>query len=256
MTSQEQAMLVYEDRKGLFGGAVLKGGALSPDSEANLAYYGEAVTVRDIVFDQMVKATESATALARKIVEAESSVAAANTPPTPREVRPMSSLVEGRETKVESQIGPRPSTLDPRPLATIAPQSAAQGAAATEQLRLLLLDLDANHQTNAVKHLYGYLSAMITSQQTADLSSTILILDRLRAGRVPEAIELLESRMDGALINLGATVGATPREERGSNSLATLQRAKEYRAKFPRKTGDRTIDERAERAWSLPDEQK
>ena len=168
----------------------------------------------------------------------------------------MSSLVEGRETKVESQIGPRPSALDPRPLATIAPQGAAQGDAASEQLRLLLLDLDANHQTNAVKHLYGYLSAMITSQQTADLSSTILILDRLRAGRVPEAIELLESRMDGAVINLGATVGATPREERGSNSLAILQRAKEYRAKFPRKTGDRTIDERVARAWSLPDEQK
>ena len=245
ITSQEQAMLVYEVRKGLFGGAVLKGGALSPDSEANLAYYGEAVTTRDIVFDQKVKSTESGTELARKIAEAESSVAAANTPPTPREVRP----VKLESPKMMAEAKPERGAI-------IAAQGAAQGDAASEQLRLLLLDLDANHQTNAVKHLYGYLSTMITSQQTADLNSTILVLDRLRAGRVPEAIELLESRMDGALINLGATVGATPREERGSNSLATLQRAKEYRAKFPRKTGDRTIDQRVERAWSLPDEQK
>ena len=243
ITSQEQAMLVYEDRKGLFGGAVLKGGALSPDPEANLAYYGEAVTARDIVFDQKVKSTESATGLAKKITEAESSVAAANTLPTARKARP---------TKLESPK--MMAEARPERGAAIAPQVAARGDTSSEQLRLLLLDLDANHQTNAVKHLYGYLSAMITSQQTADLNSTVLVLDRLRAGRVPEAIELLESRMDGALINLGTTVGATPREERESNSLVTLQRAKDYRAKFPRKTGDSMIDDRVARAWSLQNE--
>ena len=43
MTSHEQVMLVYDDRKGLYGGAVIKGGAVSPESGANRAYYGEAL---------------------------------------------------------------------------------------------------------------------------------------------------------------------------------------------------------------------
>ncbi len=67
--SQEPSVLVYDDRAGLFGGVALKGGALSPDPEANLAYYDQAVTMQDILFDGKVKPTEAASELAKKIAE-------------------------------------------------------------------------------------------------------------------------------------------------------------------------------------------
>jgi lipid-binding SYLF domain-containing protein len=70
VASKEIPVLIYDDRAGLFGGAALKGGALSPDSDANLAYYGEAVTVKEILFEKKVKPSASAEKLAQKINEA------------------------------------------------------------------------------------------------------------------------------------------------------------------------------------------
>ena len=61
------SVLVYTDREGLYGGAAIKGGAISPDEEANLHYYGRFVTMDDILFDRKVEATESAVELAAKI---------------------------------------------------------------------------------------------------------------------------------------------------------------------------------------------
>jgi SH3 domain-containing YSC84-like protein 1 len=68
--TKERSILVYDDREGLFGGAALKGGALSPDTDANLAYYGEAVTVKEILFEKKVKPTEAAEQFASRITEA------------------------------------------------------------------------------------------------------------------------------------------------------------------------------------------
>ncbi len=67
--SIERAVLIYDDRQGLFGGAAIKGGALAPNPDANFAYYGAPVTMKEILFDKKVKVTETATQLARKIDE-------------------------------------------------------------------------------------------------------------------------------------------------------------------------------------------
>jgi lipid-binding SYLF domain-containing protein len=67
--TKERSILIYDDRAGLFGGAALKGGALSPDTEANLAYYGEPVTVKEILFEKKVKPTEEAEKFAARITE-------------------------------------------------------------------------------------------------------------------------------------------------------------------------------------------
>jgi SH3 domain-containing YSC84-like protein 1 len=69
VVSTTQPILVYDDRQGLFGGAALKGGAIAPDDEANLLYYGQPLTTKEILFDRKVKATETATTLARKLNE-------------------------------------------------------------------------------------------------------------------------------------------------------------------------------------------
>ena len=73
VATKERSILVYDDREGLFGGAALKGGAMSPDTEANLAYYGEPVTVKEILFEKKVKPTEEAEKLAARITEASKS---------------------------------------------------------------------------------------------------------------------------------------------------------------------------------------
>jgi len=62
-------VLVYGERQGLFGGAAVKAGAIAPDNEANRAYYGQFVTMRDILFDRKVEATPASKDLAATITE-------------------------------------------------------------------------------------------------------------------------------------------------------------------------------------------
>ena len=62
-------MLIYTDATGLYGGAAIKGGALEPDTEANVAYYGQSLTPKEILFDQKGKPTEAATSLVQKITQ-------------------------------------------------------------------------------------------------------------------------------------------------------------------------------------------
>ncbi|MGO9201330.1 MAG: lipid-binding SYLF domain-containing protein [Limisphaerales bacterium] len=62
-------VLVYGEREGLYGGAAVKAGAIAPDNEANRAYYGQFVTMRDILFDRKVEATPSSKDLAATITE-------------------------------------------------------------------------------------------------------------------------------------------------------------------------------------------
>lgn len=68
----ERPVRVYSDRAGLYGGAALKGGAISPDDEANRKYYGEYFTVHDILFNKKVKPTDAAKELAKQFATAAS----------------------------------------------------------------------------------------------------------------------------------------------------------------------------------------
>jgi len=65
--STDTPILVFSDKKGLFGGAALKAGNLSPDQDANFVYYKKYVTMRDILFDHKVQPTDAAAQLADKL---------------------------------------------------------------------------------------------------------------------------------------------------------------------------------------------
>ena len=69
VTSTEEQILVYDDRKGLYGGAAIKGGAIGPDSEANRLYHEQAFTMLDILFGKKAKPTDASTALAARLDE-------------------------------------------------------------------------------------------------------------------------------------------------------------------------------------------
>jgi SH3 domain-containing YSC84-like protein 1 len=65
--STEQLTVVYSDKSGLYGGAAVKGGALKPDTDANLAYHGEFLTSKEILQEGKGKAGAAASNLAARI---------------------------------------------------------------------------------------------------------------------------------------------------------------------------------------------
>ena len=67
VTPTEPSVLVYGERQGLFGGAAIKGGSVSPDDQANQIYYGQYVTMNDILFDHKVQPTEASVGLANQL---------------------------------------------------------------------------------------------------------------------------------------------------------------------------------------------
>jgi lipid-binding SYLF domain-containing protein len=48
-------VLVYQSRRGLYGGAAIRAGAIAPANNANRVYYEQFVTMTDILFDKKVK---------------------------------------------------------------------------------------------------------------------------------------------------------------------------------------------------------
>jgi len=63
----EQLTLVYTDAAGLYGGATVKGGSLAPDTDANVAYYGEFLTAAEILSGNKAHPTQAATSLGNEI---------------------------------------------------------------------------------------------------------------------------------------------------------------------------------------------
>src|SRR5262245_42174821 len=66
-TSKEQPLLMYDDRRGLYGGAAVGGGAISPDTEANYTYYNQYVTPKEILFMNKVKPSPGVSNLIEKL---------------------------------------------------------------------------------------------------------------------------------------------------------------------------------------------
>ena len=69
VSSNEPLTLVYSDTARLYGGVSIHGDALSPDSHANVAYYGQYLTTPEILFEGKAKPTEAAINLAQKLDE-------------------------------------------------------------------------------------------------------------------------------------------------------------------------------------------
>jgi lipid-binding SYLF domain-containing protein len=71
VSSSDQPVVIYSDTEGLYGGAAIKGGAFSPDGDANLAYYEESFSMSEILIDKKPKSkpTEAITALIKKLDE-------------------------------------------------------------------------------------------------------------------------------------------------------------------------------------------
>jgi len=69
VSSPGGSVLVFADRKGLYGGAAVKGGAITPDEDANTAYYGGYKTMNEILFEKKLEQSEAASKLIAKLEE-------------------------------------------------------------------------------------------------------------------------------------------------------------------------------------------
>jgi len=67
VASTDMPVLVFHDKKGLFGGAAVKAGNIAPDKEANWIYYGRYAGMREILFDHKIQPTEAAVRLIDKL---------------------------------------------------------------------------------------------------------------------------------------------------------------------------------------------
>jgi lipid-binding SYLF domain-containing protein len=68
--SDKHPVLVFAESEGVYGGAVVKGGSVDAYDKANESYYGKHYSLKDILFDGEVKATETGIELAKKLNEA------------------------------------------------------------------------------------------------------------------------------------------------------------------------------------------
>lgn len=62
-----QSVVIYDDRDGFYGGVSLKSGKLAPADDDNRVYYGQSVTMSDILFGKKFEVTAAAAQLAAKI---------------------------------------------------------------------------------------------------------------------------------------------------------------------------------------------
>ena len=111
--------------------------------------------------------------------------------------------------------------------------TATAGDTAMQRLVRLVSDLTARGDTNTLAQVTSLLAAKDTLTQSRDASTAVALLQRLRTGRTNEVIEVLEITLDGALTGL-----ASSPQEIGEAQIKTLQLARDYRAKYPRKQSE------------------
>ena len=68
--TKQPGVLVFAESEGIYGGAIIQGGSVAPDDQANQTYYGQFYSIKDILFDKKVEPSETATEFARKLQDA------------------------------------------------------------------------------------------------------------------------------------------------------------------------------------------
>jgi hypothetical protein len=137
-------------------------------------------------------------------------------------------------------------------------QAIASGTAATN-----LTDVEVNRllnesiKTNLAAQLW-FRHAMlgVASGHGAKMAEEIRILESLRAGRTKDAIRMLEENLDSDIIVLAGQLRVCDEIEAFKptpQSRTALQSAKDYRLKFPHKSGDPAADDRVKNGLSYLD---
>jgi hypothetical protein len=104
----------------------------------------------------------------------------------------------------------------------------------------------------AAGYRYGQWANNFASSATlGDLGEAYSALQSARAGDTNIAVEMLESRLDVAIIDLAAKVRETADSKKRDGYLRALARARDYRAVHPRTTDSPEFDGAVAQALSV-----
>ena len=125
-------------------------------------------------------------------------------------------------------------------------RSTAQTAAAPDtnsppdKFTLLASSLNNSGETNVLNQVSSLLADKAAETKTIDIACTLKVLRDLRTGNTNEAIELLESKLDDALVGYETL-------PRLAGTKRMIELAKQYREEFPHKTDNASVDAAVER---------
>ena len=128
-------------------------------------------------------------------------------------------------------------------------QSASQQTPATDnqgglgKYEQLVIPLIKSGQTNLVSQISDLINEMHAEQKIIDIAMSVRLLQALRSGQTNDAIGLLETRLDGALIGYDVLPHTA-----GLDKL--VRAAKDYRERFPHKSSNPDVDAGVARAFN------
>jgi hypothetical protein len=117
-----------------------------------------------------------------------------------------------------------------------------------KRFMVLMSDLGALTNKLVAAHVESYVTADSVLQNSAQATMALGLLRRIRAGQTNDAIEMLESQLDWALIRL-----TDYPKEVGEDQVKLLQNVNQYRMKFPRTTDSSDHDAEVKKAFELLD---
>ena len=104
----------------------------------------------------------------------------------------------------------------------------------------------------AVSRFWGHFTGGLSNgSMAAEAGTTVGILKSLRSGKSTTAVELLEIKLDGALVGLGAGLSDIPAPRRDPLHIRAIQSARDYRSEFPRTNDSPEVAEAIAKAFTL-----
>jgi hypothetical protein len=124
---------------------------------------------------------------------------------------------------------------------------------AVKEYESLVNYLSDTKQTNALKQLNDCLSDSRALQHAANVSVTLSILKGLRNGRTNQTLQFLEWHLDMEIAMFGSEYDNLPASIQKQMDLRALQRARDYRARFPFMNPDPNLAEDASNTFTILD---
>ncbi len=122
-----------------------------------------------------------------------------------------------------------------------------------QELESLENYLQDTGQTNALKQLNHVLAYNRTMQAAVDLSFTVEVLHGLRDGKTNEMLKFFEHHLDADVSVFGSEYRGLPVSLQKQMNLKPLQRARDYRPKYPVANHDPAWSEDVTNAFEILD---
>jgi hypothetical protein len=122
---------------------------------------------------------------------------------------------------------------------------------AIQEYESLVYHLQESNQTNALKELNDFLNDQRALQDDADLSKTVAILQGMRGGKTNIMLSYFENHLDMQIGLFASEYRGLPMALQKQINLNPLQRARDYRTKFPFKSSNQFFEEEVTNAFKV-----